>query len=216
MDIDLTMGYLSLQGLTGKGREISTVICAVVLSLCFTTAAFADYYSYVDDKGAIHYTNVPRSAEYKWIMAEGGGGGRSGSSFVSYDELIHHTARKYEVPAELVWAIVKTESDFDPYVVSKAGAVGLMQLMPETARLMGVRDRYDPAQNIEGGVKFLSQLLERFNGKEFLAIAAYNAGETAVRRYNDRIPPFKETRRFVMKVNKYKELYLKTVKNIAR
>ncbi|VAV85514.1 Phage internal (core) protein [hydrothermal vent metagenome] len=192
------------------------VIVAFVLFLGLTTPAFADYYSYVDDKGAVHYTNVPRSFEYKWIMAEGGDRGRSGPSFVSYDELIHHTARKYEVPAELVWAIVKTESDFDPYVVSTAGAVGLMQLMPETARLMGVRDSYDPAQNIEGGVKFLSHLLERFNGSETLAIAAYNAGETAVRKYNDQIPPYKETRRFVMKVNKYKDLYLKTVKNIAR
>ncbi len=212
----MTMTDLSLQNLTGKERLFSAVILVFVLSLCLAAPACADYYSYVDDKGALHFTNVPKSPQYKWIMAEGGGRGRSGPSFISYDELIHHTARKYEVPAELVWAIVKTESDFDPYVVSKAGAVGLMQLMPETARLMGVRDRYDPAQNIEGGVKFLSYLLERFNGREMLAIAAYNAGETAVRRYNDRIPPFKETRRFVIKVNKYKDLYLKTVKNIAR
>ncbi len=185
-----------------------------VLSLALSGPTFADYYSYVDENGAIHFTNTPNSAKYKWFMAEGGGS--AGPSYLSYDELIHHTARKYEVPPELVWAIVKTESNFDPHVVSKAGAVGLMQLMPATARMLGVRDSYDPAQNVDGGVRFLSHLLEKFKGRESLAIAAYNAGETAIKRYNNQIPPFKETRRYVIKVNKNRNLYLNTVKNIAR
>jgi soluble lytic murein transglycosylase-like protein len=135
-------------------------------------------------------------------------------TYFAYDELIRRTSVKYGVPTSLVWAIVKAESDFDPFVVSKAGAVGLMQLMPETARLMGVRDRYDPAQNIDGGVKFLSHLLKRFKGRTTLAIAAYNAGEGAVRRYKNAVPPFKETRRFVMKVNRFQSEYLNTAENI--
>ena len=194
---------------------MSIVAFALFFLLCSASVASADYYSYVDKDGALHFTNNPRSSKYKWIMSEGGGTGVR-SKYLSYDELIHHTARKYDVSPALVWAIVKTESDFDPYTISEDGAVGLMQLMPATARMMGVTDRYDPAQNIEGGVKFLSHLLGRFQGRTELAIAAYNAGETAVRRYKDQIPPFKETRRFVVKVNNFKKEYLKTVKNIAR
>lgn len=195
-----------------QGAFIFVLALALFFIICPASLVRADYYSYVDKSGAVHYTNVPRSSEYKWIMA--GGKADSAAPYLAYDELIRHTADKYGVPPELVWAIVKAESDFDPYVVSKAGAVGLMQLMPETARLMGVKDRYDPAQNIEGGVKFLSHLLERFEGRTYLAIAAYNAGETAVRRYKDTIPPFKETRRFVKKVNRFKNVYLRTVRNI--
>lgn len=214
MDIDLNMFYLKFKISSGRRWALPVPVFAIFFLICSTSIAYADYYSYVDKNGAVHYTNVPRSSEYKWIMADGGGTVRA--AYVSYDELIRHTAGKYGVAPELVWAIVKTESDFDPSVVSEDGAVGLMQLMPATAKLMGVRDRYDPAQNIEGGVKFLSHLLERFKGRTTLAIAAYNAGETAVRRYKDSVPPFKETRRFVMKVNKFQEEYLKTVQQSVR
>jgi soluble lytic murein transglycosylase-like protein len=201
------MIFIKLGNLIGKRAAFVVFILAVVYAVCSASVVRADYYSYVDKSGAVYYTNVPKSAKYKWIMTEGAGS--VGQAYIAYDELIRRTSVKYGVSTSLVWAIVKAESDFDPYVVSKAGAVGLMQLMPETARSMGVSDRYDPAQNIEGGVKFLSHLLKRFQGRTTLAIAAYNAGETAVRRYKDNVPPYKETRRFVMKVNKFQDEYLK-------
>ena len=122
------------------------------------------------------------------------------STLTPYDPLIEQYATRSEVPAELVRAVVQVESGFNPAAHSSAGAMGLMQLMPETAAELGVADPYDPADNLRGGITYLKQLLELYDGNEEIALAAYNAGPGAVERYGNRVPPFPETRNYVRSV----------------
>jgi soluble lytic murein transglycosylase-like protein len=117
----------------------------------------------------------------------------------SYDDIIDRVSATHGVPANLVHAVIQVESGYDERAVSRTGAIGLMQLMPETARQFNVDDPYDPRQNIEGGVRYLKTLLDRFPLK--LALAAYNAGEGAVRRFRG-IPPYAETRGYVARILK--------------
>ena len=117
-----------------------------------------------------------------------------------YDALIRRHASNYGVRAELVRAVIQVESAFNPRARSPKGAVGLMQLMPATAAALGVADRYDPAENIRGGVAYLSRLLRRYDGNEELALAAYNAGPQAVERYGNDVPPYRETRDYIRRV----------------
>jgi soluble lytic murein transglycosylase-like protein len=118
----------------------------------------------------------------------------------AFEPLIQQHARRQGVRADLVRAVIQVESAFNPKAVSPKGAMGLMQLMPATARELGVVDPFNPAENIRGGVTYLRQLLDRYNDDEQLALAAYNAGPTAVARYGSKIPPYKETQNYVTKI----------------
>jgi soluble lytic murein transglycosylase-like protein len=123
----------------------------------------------------------------------------TGDRFTRYDVVIAEAARLYQLPADFVRAVVKVESNFNPNAVSRTGAIGLMQLMPGTARSMGVVNPFDPRQNIFGGTRYLRFLANTFRGDLVLTVAAYNAGEGAVQRYHG-VPPYDETRRYVQRV----------------
>ena len=123
-----------------------------------------------------------------------------------FHPIIIQTSSRHQVDPAIVKAIIMAESGYNPRAISKAGAKGLMQLMPETAQDLGVEDSFNPQQNISGGVRYFKQLMNRFNGDFKLALAAYNAGSTTVRRYKG-VPPFKATKHYIKKVFKYYQLY---------
>jgi soluble lytic murein transglycosylase-like protein len=123
----------------------------------------------------------------------------SSSQHSKYKDIILDIAQKYGMDSALIHSIISVESDYNPFSVSPKGAVGLMQLMPETAQDYGVEDLYDPRQNIEGGVKFLKDLNGRYKGREDLILAAYNAGPETIKKYKG-VPPYPETIKFIRKV----------------
>jgi hypothetical protein len=177
----------------------------MAFSLCLLMAAecFSDIYRYRDEQGVWHFTNIQTGdIRFKLYIREGNG---TPSQYIKkYDGIIGEASRRFGLEPSLVKAVIKAESDFDHEAVSDKGAQGLMQLMPATAADMKVKDAFDPEENIVGGTRYLSQLMERFGNKRELAIAAYNAGPEAVQAYGG-IPPFQETKAFVQRVLRYYE-----------
>jgi soluble lytic murein transglycosylase-like protein len=164
--------------------------------------AQADIYSFVDSAGVTHFTNVPVDGRYQLILAtppeeRAARPENYLAKSSEFDPLIERAARSQAVRPELVRAVIVVESAFNPRAVSRRGAVGLMQLLPKTARRYGVADAFDPEQNIKAGVHYLRDLLTRYGDNLELTLAAYNAGEDAVERYGRSIPPFAETQHYV-------------------
>ena len=127
---------------------------------------------------------------------------------IIYDRMVNKVARTYGLESALLHAVISVESRYSPKAVSKAGAIGLMQLMPETARRYGVVDPLDPLQNLRGGARYLRYLLKKYNNDRNLALAAYNAGEASVAKYGNQIPPYPETTNYVPRVMGYYRKYL--------
>lgn len=175
------------------------------------TIAQADVYISIDAKGGYVLTNVHRPGRhYERVISEPiVQAGPSNAQLITgrpYADVVAAAARIHDVPQALLHALIKAESGYNPRARSAAGAVGLMQLMPDTAREMGVENRLDPEDNIKGGARYLKRMLKLFDNDITLAVAAYNAGPDAVLR-RGAIPPFAETRRYVPAVlREYRKL----------
>jgi len=187
-------------------KIISSALVLATAAL-FASAAFADVYVYKDKNGVLTFTNTPNHAGYRRVFRESRGEGSGHTSInPSYDELIQTASGRYNIDAELIRAVIKAESDFNARARSQKGAMGLMQLMPETARLHNISDAYDPSENVEGGARHLRMLLDRYQGDLELSLAAYNAGSGAVEKHRG-IPPFSETREYVRRVLRLYDSY---------
>ncbi|MCA1784604.1 MAG: lytic transglycosylase domain-containing protein [Desulfobacteraceae bacterium] len=161
--------------------------------------ARADIYRYIDSEGVVHFTNTPTASGYEIYIREQPVFQDKFSDPDTYDDMIRKAENRYKVSFALIKAVIRVESAFNPRAVSVKGARGLMQIMPENDAALSLADPFDPSQNIMAGTRYLKQLLDRYQHKLPLALAAYNAGPGAVDRYQH-IPPFKETRTYVQKV----------------
>jgi len=183
--------------------KLLRTLLAVVASLIWAPAVEADSYRLIDSNGVVHLTNAPTDPRYRGLPVSSGtstGWLRlSDTSRNAYATQIREIALRHGVDPTLVESVIRAESAFNPSAVSRTGARGLMQLMPKTAVALGVRDSFNPRENIEGGVRHLRYLLDRYPGNVPLAVAAYNAGEAAVDAHRG-IPPYPETQQYVQRV----------------
>ncbi len=187
----------------GCGRMLGAVITVCCLIFCPLDST-ADIYRYIDRNGVVHFTNTPTEPGYVLYMKEkqeNAGGGNTTVVYDSdaYDAIIKSAGSIYGVDFFLIKAVIRAESGFDPQAVSKKGAKGLMQIMPENFQSLSIDDPFDPAQNILGGTCYLKKMMDRYDNNLTLALAAYNAGPTAVDKYR-KIPPYEETQTYVRKV----------------
>jgi len=184
----------------------SLFLFIVVLGLA--SPAAAQIYSWRDADGKLVLSDKPTADKSTTYAVHGAATVRATTPYLStkksapYDAAINEHSRRQGVAADLVRAVIQVESAFNPGAVSVKGAMGLMQLMPATAQELGVNNPFDPDQNIRGGVTYLKQLLNRYDQKVELALAAYNAGIGNVTKYGGAVPPFKETRNYVDKITK--------------
>lgn len=175
----------------------------------------ADIYKYEAPDGTLHFTDAPTDRKFKIFMRDiekdrrlrtNFGFGKLNRNPAEFDSIISSCCNLYGVPKSLVKAVIHAESGYNPNAVSRAGAEGLMQLMPGTAQQLKVSDSFNPSDNIRGGVKYLKFLLDTFKGDVSLALAAYNAGLSKVAKYGG-VPPYEETRNYVTKVLSYQKSY---------
>ncbi len=183
----------------------------LIISLFFLTIPLAgdsgaDIYKYIDQEGVTHFTNIPAHSKYTLIIKEKPVHFNLGGQLEKFDAFILKAAERYGVDYALIKAVIKAESNFNPTAISRVGAKGLMQLMPGTAYALQVTDSFHPENNIDGGVRYLRYLLNVFKGDLQLALAAYNAGEKTVYRYNG-VPPYQETRTYIQRVLNFYQKY---------
>jgi soluble lytic murein transglycosylase-like protein len=188
-----------------KNRS-TTVFLMLFIWLGHIGGLHADIYMYVDPNGVMHFSNIPTSSKYEVYLRERSLKPVRSAMAGVYDKYIFEASEKYGVPASLLKAVIRVESNFNPWAVSRKGAKGLMQIMPDNFKMLEIKDPFDPRENIMGGTKYLKKLLNKYRGKQPLALAAYNAGPQAVNRFN-RIPPYKETENYVKKVMKFYHIY---------
>ena len=182
----------------------AVIFTGTVLFVFNPARSFADIYRYKDENGVWHFTNIKTDTRYTLFIKEAR---EHPDLFINkYGIIIDQASEKFNLKPSLIKAIIKAESGFDHKAVSSKGAQGLMQLMPGTASEMDVSDSFDPEENIFGGTKYFSKLMERFQNDVKLALAAYNAGPDKVVEYEG-IPPYKETKTFIQRVMKYFDQY---------
>jgi soluble lytic murein transglycosylase-like protein len=192
---------------------LATRILLAGLLLVPAAARGGEVYSYVDADGVVHFSNAPTDGRYRKVTRTsdvagvyraapraGTGGAPAARGQNGYDPHIRTAAEKYRIPVELLRAVMAVESNYNPRALSEKGAIGLMQLMPRTAQDMYVGDIWDPAQNIEGGARYLRHLANQYEGDVVKTLAAYNAGPEAVRRAGGTVPNIPETREYVRRV----------------
>jgi soluble lytic murein transglycosylase-like protein len=200
-------------------RSLTGLALAGLLSAAGTVRA-ADVYSYVDGDGVVHFSNAPTDSRYRKVNRGAGGAGLyrppppaqararplasaaepASTPLARWKQHIRAAAEKYKIPEALLFAVMAVESNFDHQALSEKGAMGLMQLMPGTAKEMYVSDAWDPAQNIDGGARYLRVLANQYGGDMVKTLAAYNAGPDAVRRAGGAVPSIPETQEYVRKV----------------
>lgn len=190
---------------------IKIIISINIIILSYGALSFADIYKHVDENGVSHFTNVPQGNKYKKIITES-----VSPNTDNYNHIIRKKSDKYDIEPAIIKAVITAESNWDPKAISSKGAIGLMQLMPSTAKDMMIADPYDPEENIEAGTRYLRHLLDKFNEDLDLALAAYNAGPSRVEKAGG-IPSILETKMFVKSVKAfYKNKFQKPITQIYK
>lgn len=198
-------------------RRLFTLVACLLASVGWAFPAAAQIYAWRDARGTLVLSDRPLDPNAVTVAVPGTSTLRVTGSPIRpeqaarYEPLIRRHAATFGVRPELVRAVIQVESGFNPWAVSPKGAMGLMQLMPATAKALGVVNPFDPAENIRGGVEYLSALLARYGHNEELALAAYNAGPDAVARYGGRVPPYPETHTYVRRIRQSTPLTRATV-----
>jgi soluble lytic murein transglycosylase-like protein len=205
---------------TGKRTPIMPTVSLMAMGVLCMQPVWAEKLIYTTHAGTVNSSNIQINSEHAAMdlkpatqidvvpEAYTGKPLYHMADKILYDRMVNRIARTYGLESALLHAVISVESRYSPKAVSKAGAIGLMQLMPETAKRYGVADPLDPLQNLSGGARYLRYLLKKYNNDRNLALAAYNAGEASVAKYGNQIPPYPETTEYVPRVMGYYRKYL--------